>query len=248
VERLSLLCFTAALLGLAIWGISIAQTVRGLTRSVRLIREFEIASHEIYLPGEPSPALVISHGPPIFAMCGIVHPRLVFSRDVQLALTAKEFDVTIRHERAHRNSGDNLKRLLLLLAPEISPFSRCFRDLEDAWVKMSEWAADDEATLGDPLAAIALAEAIIRVARLGVRAPSPICASLVADTSFSVRVVRLLQTERVAVSELSPQRPVRKTSIAVFGAALLIAAATLAINLWSPILYTLHRFLEQIAR
>jgi hypothetical protein len=247
IEHLNLLFVIEALVGLAIGGTPIFRTLRSLIRSTRLIREIETAGRAILLPEEPYPALEVSAGPPIFAMCGILHPRVVFSSDVRGALSAEQFDVALRHEQAHRSSRDNLKRVLLLLTPDVSPFSRCFADLENCWAKMSEWAADDDAILDDHSTAITLAEAVVRIARLGVRPRSPIFASLVSGTDLSARVDRLLM-ERLPAPKRSPQSLIEKTVLAVFGAASLIVTGTLALNLSPLILFAVHRVLEKIAR
>jgi hypothetical protein len=246
-ERLNLAASGAALCGAAIWGISIARTLRGLMRSVALLRAAGIMGETVYLSGELVPAVVLSQGPPIFAMCGIFRPQLVFSRDVQMALSPEEFDVALRHERAHRISGDNLKRVLFSLAPEVLPFSRCFTGLEDAWSNMSEWAADDDATLDDPEAAVALATALVRVARLGVQPCSLICVSLVTDTNLSGRVGRLVLDERVRVPKRTSNKPVRSTIIGIFGAGFLAATASLTLHWFLPIVHGIHRLLERLA-
>ena len=69
-----------------------------------------------------------------------------------------------------RNSADNFKRLLLLLAPDALPFLRGSAAVERAWLRFTEWAADDSAVNQDAACSLSLAEALVRVARLGVAA------------------------------------------------------------------------------
>ena len=85
---------------------------------------------------------------PVLMLAGVFHPRLVVSRGVRRALTADQLAVAVRHEEAHGASHDNLKRLLLLLAPDAVPFVRWLGVLDRAWSRLAEWAADDRAVDG----------------------------------------------------------------------------------------------------
>src|SRR5207247_8468956 len=76
------------------------------------------------------------------------------------------------------------------------PFFRRVDDaVERAWAKFTEWAADDSAVAGDPHRSLLLAEALVRVARLGAAAPpSPLIAPLLADSSaLGPRIERLMR-------------------------------------------------------
>src|SRR5208337_1784513 len=120
--------------------------VRG---TVRYLRQCERHGRKIQVPGEPSPALLLADKAPVLAVAGVVHPRLVISKRLLRGLTAEQRDAALRHERAHRTSRDNIKRFLILLAPDVLPFLRTFAALERSWAKFTEWAADDQATEGD---------------------------------------------------------------------------------------------------
>jgi len=74
------------------------------------------------LPGERMAAWVVDGPAPCVMLAGVLRPRLVISRGVVAALSAEQLSAAIRHERAHGISRDNLKRLLVLLAPGILPF------------------------------------------------------------------------------------------------------------------------------
>jgi Zn-dependent protease with chaperone function len=137
---------------------------------------------------------------PSFGLVGLLKPKVVVSPRVLDALTPEQFQAALEHERAHRSSGDNLKRLLILLTPDLVPFLRSFRVLEDHWDQYAELAADDFATRGNPDRSIALAEALIRLARLeGNLAQPPLVSGLfAAREGLAVRVERLLRLHPVA--------------------------------------------------
>ena len=119
VEEVSLPCLAAAVLGLAIWAIPLARAVRGAARSLRHVRECQRLGSLTRLAGESWPAWVIEGAAPCLALAGFVRPRLVISRGVLRALSTEQLQAALRHERAHWTSRDNLKRLLILAAPDV---------------------------------------------------------------------------------------------------------------------------------
>lgn len=167
-EEASPLCLAAAFLCLATWAL-------GLLRGARAIRSSRRAK---------SGAM---------ALVGVIRPHVVVSSEARRVLSAEQLDAALRHEYAHAGAHDNLKRLLLLLAPDAWP---CFRgrlaNLDSAWKKFAEWAADDEAVHGDPACSVALASALVSVARLGLPAQSAPLITSLTDGDFAARVNRLL--------------------------------------------------------
>jgi hypothetical protein len=154
-------------------------------------------------------------------------------------LTPAELEASLRHERAHRTSRDNLKRLLLLLAP--APQFAGLESLERGWAQYTEWAADDRAVGGDSDRSVALAGALVRVARLRVPAGAPLLmTSLVADGGdIEARVDRLLG----AASENQEQR--RPKFVA---AALALAGFIVAVLTGPATLQAAHGLLEYLIR
>ena len=101
-------------------------------------------------------------------MVGAFRPQFVISRNVLETLSPEELDCAIRHERAHRTSADNFKRLLLLLAPDVLPFlTNAFSALDRSWITFSEWAADDSAVANDLQRSLSFAGALVHVAQMG---------------------------------------------------------------------------------
>jgi len=233
-------CLAAALMGLVLWGCSTARATRALARSLRHIRQCRRQSREMRLPGERKAAWVIEGTAPCVMLAGVLRPRMVISRGVVAALSAEQLSAVVRHERAHGASRDNLKRLLVLLAPGILPFASGFRNLERAWAKISEWAADDRAAAGKTRRSLSLAAALVRVARLGSAASTPALAtSLMADgADLSERVDRLLRPAR-STARRSHREPILTAS-----AGLLLTGALIAVMAHPVTLHSAHECLE----
>jgi beta-lactamase regulating signal transducer with metallopeptidase domain len=184
-EEVGFACLAAAILGAIFCAVAIVRAAAALIRSSVYVRQSGGLSSS--LEGEQVWIVKQSAG---LALAGILNPRLLISEDAMNQLSADQLAVALRHERAHRESRDNLKRLLIVLAPLPG-----LRALEQAWAKSAEWAADDQAADGDADRS-ALAEALVRVARLqtGIRMP-PLVTSLVeADEDLAQRVGRLLES------------------------------------------------------
>jgi len=187
-ERIGLFCAAAAISGAALWTFSIARSVRAVAESRRYLRSCFERGERRQLAG--GAALIVSSNRTT-VLAGLLSPVVVVSRDVAEALTAEQLDVAVLHERSHAVSRDNLKRLAILLAPGLFSLNR----LEQAWKRLAEWAADDVAVSGDRSRSLALAEALVRVARMGPGPqPSALTTSLLGD-DFTARIDRLLNSE-----------------------------------------------------
>jgi len=243
-ERVGLVCVTLALLAAASCSHSIARAAHAFAVSLRCNRSWQRTGRRALLAGGTSPALVVDKEAPLMALAGVLRPRLVISDRVRRALSPEELDVALHHENAHRISRDNLKRLLLLLAPGPLPFVRGFSLLEQAWARFSEWAADDEATRGDSLRALSLAAALLRVARMGAGPRfSFLHTSLVAvDHDLSARIDRLLRLDSAR-----PGRPPRM-QVLLGSVCLGISVCLATLILWPAMFASVHRLLEQFLR
>ncbi len=242
-EPVGFACLVMAALALAVCGISIARGVRAIQSSLRRLAEWRGIAHPALLAGEHAPALVFEGSGLYLGLAGIFRPRLIVSARVLAALSIEELAVALRHERAHRISRDNLKRLLLLFAPGILPLFGGFDRIERAWTRFAEWAADDSAVAGDPNRSVSLAEALLRLARLG-SAPDlpPLVTSLLADRSdLAARVERLLNRP------VELQNPGRAMSLAGAGAIGLFCAAV-ALSVTPAALLSAHAMLERLIR
>jgi Zn-dependent protease with chaperone function len=247
-EEVGLACVIAALLTAALLLISIVRAIRAVISTSAYERMCIGSGSQFHSPAVSSSITVIDELWPVIATVGVIRPRFVISRAVVEALSPDELDCALRHERAHRTSADNFKRLLLLLAPDVFPFvSRAFSALDRSWITFSEWAADDFAVADDPQRSVSLAGALVRVAQMGA-APqlSPLCTELVSGNAaclnqdLSARVDRLLHTSR-----MHPQSPKRFGAILTV-ASISIAFAALVVILRPETLHSVHRLLENL--
>jgi len=186
-----------------------------------------------YLKSIPSDA-------PVLAMAGVVRPRMLVSRFVRERLSRPQLAAAMRHERAHGRAWDNGKRLLLALAPGLLPGIHGFTALDGQWGRFAEWAADDDAAQGDPVRSLALASALVRIARFG-PAAIPLASSLLEGDHLAERVHRLLNP--------APPQPWDGQPVVITAAAVMTVAASIAgVALRPTSLEYAHEMLEQLIR
>jgi Zn-dependent protease with chaperone function len=165
---------------LALAAIGTLAILAGMRRSFRdyratrvLRRSWEAEGRPIQLPGAPVPAFAIRHPFPVVSVVGVLRPRLFVAEQVLEALSPEELEAVVSHECGHLASHDNLKRLLLRLAPVVA-VPGFVRRLDAAWDVAAEESADARAENGLDLAA-----ALVRTARLvpeGSRLDLPVAA------------------------------------------------------------------------
>ncbi len=212
-EEPGAVCLLMAALCASVWAISLARGARAIQRS-RDARGFTVA------------------------LSGVLRPRVIVSNEVRRALSPEELDAALRHEHAHTASHDNLKRLLVLLAPDVFPFFRGgFANLERAWKKFAEWSADDRSVNGDAERSLALASALVRVARLGAPAQSAPLVTCLTDGDLAARVDRLLRP----ATEGSPDR---WTPAACVLGGIALAAVILQPAAWAVVYDVLERLIR----
>ncbi|MBZ5601124.1 MAG: hypothetical protein LAO79_02335 [Acidobacteriia bacterium] len=225
-EQLGAVCIAASIATVVLWTRAVLSAGRALLKSHRLLQSSRFAGETKIVAGEP--ALVVRTARTT-VLAGVFRPVLILSRDVLETLSPEQVEAAVRHERSHSISRDNLKRLAILLAPAFLPLAR----IEKAWRRYAEWAADDLAVAEDRPRSLALAEALVRVARLGAHTEvSPLVTSLLGE-DLEARVDRLLNGE-------PPRQPLPWKSLA-----LAMLAAT-AILLRPSTFDLVHRALETL--
>ncbi len=241
-ERVGLVCMLIAFMGVAVWVPALVRVAAAIRGTARYLHRCERQGRKITVPGENSPALLLADRAPVLAVAGVFRPQLLISRRVMHGLSAEQREAALRHEHAHLAAGDNFKRFMILLAPDAVPFVRTFRGMDQAWAKFTEWAADDQATEGDPQRALSLASALVRVAKMGSkpRLGYLSCSLLGSDQQLSERVERLLRPQP------QPGKPVRELVPLLTGAGALTALAIAVMTLWPGSLSVVHQALEQL--
>ena len=109
---------------------------------------------------------VVGVAEPIIGVIGSWRPRLVTAECVISACSRDEFRQVVAHEAAHVSARDNLKLLLLLACPDALAWTGLGTALSERWRTEAEFAADQRAAGDDPHKRVALASALIKVARL----------------------------------------------------------------------------------
>jgi Zn-dependent protease with chaperone function len=171
---------------------------------------------------------------PLVAVIGAWRPRIVAAESVRAACSGEEFRAVLAHEAAHLAVWDNLKLLLLVAAPDALAWTPLAATLTARWRGAAEGEADQRATGDDSQLRLALASALIKVARLvsSGNPPHPPLGMAVATDDVAGRVRALLRPRA---------RPLRATTApALAGAALLIPLLAL------PRYALLHRLIEQL--
>jgi Zn-dependent protease with chaperone function len=137
---------------------------------------------------------VINVQEPLVGVVGGWRQRIVAARSVAAACDTEEFRQVLAHEAAHMDARDNLKLLMLLTMPDPLAWLTTGRALTAHWRAATELEADERASGNDPRQRVALASALIKVARLSLASGRPRAVSRVGTqlSGLEQRVRRLL--------------------------------------------------------
>ena len=171
---------------------------------------------------------------PMVAVVGAWRPRIVAAKGVLAVCDGEEFRQVIEHEAAHISARDNLKLLLLLASPDALAWLPAGDALTARWRTAVEFEADAAATGADSRKRVALASALIKVARLSTTAKRELAVLLmpVGMDDVEGRVRRLL----------APPAPSPGTWRVGMGIACALLVALAAVPLYGPV----HEFLEAL--
>lgn len=139
-----------------------SQSARKLLQSFAVVAEHRTAEgHRVEIVDSPEP---------IVAVIGGWRPRIIAAERVLAICSEAEFQQVIAHEVAHLSARDNLKCLLLIACPDPLAWLPIGATLLRRWQTAVEFEADERATGSDPYRRVALASALIKVARLAIGA------------------------------------------------------------------------------
>ena len=223
VERAGVLGLTLAAAGLVIVGTALWRALVAMWRTWS-VRRTLVRSSGTRLPAVPLRAYVVESRFPVVALVGLVMARLFVARRVIDACTTDEFDAVIAHEQAHARHRDNLRRMAMTAAPDPLGLLPAGRQMQQAWLRASELAADEWAA--GRTNGVLLASALVKVARLATTPPEPMPASaLYSGEPITERVQRLLEPVPAAAPPPWPQWLRATACIALVAAALIALPA-----------------------
>lgn len=173
----------------------LARGAASLIKTRALVRRWRRGAARIDLPGTSLEAFAIDEAFPLFAVAGILRPRLYVARTVLERCTHDEIRAIVAHEAGHVLRRDNLKRLLLRSCPDLLASFAVGADLESAWSEACDRAADDHAAAKGKH--LDLAAALVKVARVlrGTAPEGGVVAAFCSGEDLAGRVRRLLRRE-----------------------------------------------------
>ncbi len=210
--------------------LAVRRAVRDAAMTRRLERDWgERARGPRRLADGRLPVYDLPDASPVISLAGLLRPRVFVASPVIEAFTSDEMDVSLAHEVAHHDARDNLKRMLVACSPDLLGIWPSGRALERRWRAAVEFAADDCAVGGDESRAVALASALIKVARLSPAAAAAGSSSAFYDgTLLAARIDRLLTPDG---DHVAGHRPAYGWRL-FLGSATLLAALLAAEAAW----------------
>jgi len=173
------------------------RVITAQTRTSRVVARWLEGAHPLNVEAAaPTDAETVtfrsrSEAPPL-TLVGIRRPRVLVSESTVALLSHEELRIALKHELAHMQSRDNLKKLVL----RFCPFPGMVK-LESVWSQAAELAADD-AAVSNQDDAVDLAAALVKLSRLVPVEAAPVCTVGFVTGSISARVARLLSWDEGA--------------------------------------------------
>lgn len=160
--------------GAAILALSAGCALRDTLAASGIARRWRSAARASGRGVSGLPVFVLADRAPVMSLVGIFKPTVFVADEVASQLTPEELEVSLAHEAAHARAGDNLKRLVTAWCPDLLGIGPLGRDLAARWRAATEFAADARAVTGSDQRAVALASALVKVARLVTPGVSPV--------------------------------------------------------------------------
>ena len=220
--------------------------------STRRLTDFWLRRAEpVSLKGVTIPAYRLRYSTPVLAVVGTLRPRLFIAGQVMDSLSHEELEMALAHERGHLLARDTLRRAVVHVCRDLLPFFVPAM-LARAWVSEAERAADEFAARSGARGALALAAALIKIARLmppGSNSVAPAGAFLleVANDGVAGRVQRLAEMASVRRAPAGRGLRLSKAAPLMLGiAGLGVVSALLAVD-WQ-VLAAVHDLTEKLIK
>lgn len=227
--------FALAALSLLAVGLGVWRAWRACAAARALLRHCGPARRWLVENGRR--VKVVGVPEPIVAVIGGWGFQIVAAECVISACSTDELQQVIAHEAAHAAARDNLKQLMLVASPDVLCWTRIGAALTQRWRAAAELEADQRATANDPRRRLALAAALIKVARARTSERAHLALSMpVASEDVAGRVRQLLAPPTFT----SPPRAARASTLA--SCALLLPVAAL------PLYPLVHEVIEALVR
>lgn len=239
--------FSAAGIALAFWrGIAAWLATR------RLVGDWRTHSETVFLENLPIPAYRINHQFPVVAVTGVARPKLFVAHQIFDSLNEDELAAVVAHETAHVAARDNLKHWLMRICRDVLVIVPSNRLLDKEWAEAIELAADEEAGCRKGAAALDLAQALIKIARLvpkGAKPTMPAGAFLIGSEAESgdaltKRITRLMELPGENVFNKNWKTRLASNFTWICLGLLLLSAVTTATN--SDVLAAMHAAIERV--
>jgi len=218
-ETLARTLVVMAAAGAAVMLRAVVRALGAWRATARVRRTWQARGRRLDGLGTSLPLFAIDEPFPTVAVVGVRRPVLFVSERVLRECTDGEVRAMLRHEAAHVTVRDNLKRFVLRACPDVV---RPGGALDRAWSHAAEEAADAAAAAERPLAAVDLAGALIRVARLAPARTPALASAFYLGGSIESRVRNLLGS---ATAPAAPMAFARVLPIVAAGFAVLAVAA-----------------------
>jgi len=171
---------------------------------------------------------------PLAAVVGLWRPRILAAECVSVACSDEEFRQIIAHEAAHVWAHDNVKLLLQIVSPDVLTWMAAGKALTERWRAATELEADVRASGCDPRKRVALASALLKVARLS---------SYTERRPLALIMPVAVDDVEGRVRELLAPRPVSHRPLPMKA---LVACALMIVGLSVPLYRSVHEFIESL--
>jgi Zn-dependent protease with chaperone function len=199
----------------ALGALFVATTAwRGLElhrRTQRIVTQWMRSAEPVDVPGISTPVFAVSARFPIVAVVGLVQQRVIIARSVLLACSPEELRAILAHEQTHVDRYDNIRRALFQAAPDLFSWLPISTRLLEVWHERCEESADTAAGRFGESGRLALAQALIRVARLAPASTEVYdlpASALYRGEDLARRVRRLLAPPVAAAAHMPRMLPV----------------------------------------